>query len=110
MKPPSLRSALSICAFVTAPVFAFSGQGFPMLAMPLSARIWADSLPLTHYLPLMNNAWMAGAPLRFGIGPVALLLLFSIGFGAAAYLRLSRRVRQPDTWGVIDNASLTGSK
>lgn len=97
----SLRSALSICAFVTAPAFAFSGQGFPMLAMPLSARIWADSLPLTHYLPLMNNTWMAGAPLRFGIGPLALLLLFTIGFGAAAYLRLSRRVRQPDTWGKL---------
>jgi ABC-2 type transport system permease protein len=97
----SLRSALSICAFVTAPAFAFSGQGFPMLAMPLSARIWADALPLTHYLPFMNNTWMAGAPLRFGIAPVALLLLFTIGFGAAAYLRLSRRVRQPDTWGKL---------
>jgi ABC-2 type transport system permease protein len=95
----SLRSALSICAFVTAPAFAFSGQGFPMLAMPLSARIWADSLPLTHYLPFMNSTWMAGAPLRFGIGPVALLLLFTLGFGAAAYLRLSSRVKQPATWG-----------
>lgn len=95
----SLRSALSICAFVTAPAFAFSGQGFPMLAMPLSARIWADSLPLTHYLPLLNNTWMAGAPLRFGVAPVAVLLLFTIGFGATAYLRLSRRATQPATWG-----------
>ncbi len=97
----SLRSALSICAFVTAPAFAFSGQGFPLLAMPLGARIWADSLPLTHYLHMMNNTWMAGAPLRFGIGPVALLLLFTLGFGAAAYLRLSWRVKQPDTWGKL---------
>jgi ABC-2 type transport system permease protein len=97
----SLRSALSICAFVTAPAFAFSGQGFPMLAMPLGARIWADALPLTHYLPLMNNTWMAGAPLRFGIAPVALLLLFTVGFGAAAYLRLASRARQPDTWGKL---------
>jgi ABC-2 type transport system permease protein len=97
----SLRSALSICAFVTAPAFAFSGQGFPMLAMPLGARIWADALPLTHYLPLMNNTWLAGAPLRFGVVPMAVLLLFTIGFGGAAYLRLSRRVRQPDTWGKL---------
>ena len=96
----SLRSALSACAFVTAPAFAFAGQGFPMLAMPLGARIWADALPLTHYLPLLNNTWMAGAPLRFGIVPIAVLLLFTVGFGTAAYLRLSRRVRQPDTWGL----------
>ncbi|WP_426176905.1 ABC transporter permease [Massilia sp. TWR1-2-2] len=97
----SLRSALSICAFVTAPAFAFSGQGFPVLAMPLAARIWAEALPLTHYLPLLNNTWMAGAPLRFGIVPVALLLLFTLGFGAAAYLRLASRVRQPASWGKL---------
>jgi ABC-2 type transport system permease protein len=97
----SLRSALSICAFVTAPAFAFSGQGFPVLAMPLAARIWAEALPLTHYLPLLNNTWMAGAPLRFGIVPVALLLLFTFGFGAAAYLRLASRVRQPASWGKL---------
>lgn len=97
----SLRAALSICAFVTAPAFAFSGQGFPMLAMPLGARIWAEALPHTHYLPLLNNTWMAGAPLRFGIGAVAVLLMFTIGFGAAAYLRLSRRVNQPATWGKL---------
>ncbi len=95
----SLRSALSICAFVTAPAFAFSGQGFPMLAMPLGARIWADALPLTHYLPMLNNTWIGGAPLRFGLVPLALLLLFTIGFGAAAYVRLAQRVKQPDTWG-----------
>lgn len=97
----SLRSALSICAFVTAPAFAFSGQGFPMLAMPAGARIWAESLPLTHYLPLLNNTWMAGAPLRFGIVPVAVLLLFTAGLGAAAWLRLASRVKQPATWGKL---------
>ncbi len=97
----SLRSALSICAFVTAPAFAFSGQGFPMLAMPTAARIWAESLPLTHYLQLLNNTWMAGAPLRFGIAPVVVLLLLTLGFGAAAYLRLASRVKQPASWGKL---------
>ena len=30
----TFRNALSIAAFITAPAFAFSGQGFPLLAMP----------------------------------------------------------------------------
>ena len=95
----SLRSALSACAFLTAPAFAFAGQGFPLLAMPLGARIWAESLPLTHYLQLLNNTWMAGAPLRAGLGTLAILLAFALVLGLAAHLRLARRVTQPATWG-----------
>lgn len=95
----SLRAALSASAFITAPAFAFAGQGFPLLAMPVGARIWAESLPLTHYLQMLNNTWMAGAPLRFNIAPLAILLAFTLGLGAAAWLRLARRVHQPDTWG-----------
>ncbi|SHH19392.1 ABC transporter permease [Massilia sp. CF038] len=95
----SLRAALSACAFITAPAFAFTGQGFPILAMPLAARVWAESLPLTHYLPLLNRTWIAGAPLRYGIGDIAVLLAFTVVFGGLAYLFLLRRVKQPDSWG-----------
>lgn len=96
---PSLRVALSACAFITAPAFAFTGQGFPLQSMPLGARIWAESLPLTHFLPLLNRTWMAGAPLRYGLADIGVLLLFSAGFGVLAYLLLARRVQQPDSWG-----------
>lgn len=95
----SLRSALSACAFLTAPAFAFAGQGFPLLAMPIGARVWAELLPLTHYLQLLNNTWMAGAPLRFGLAAIAVLLAFTLVLGGAAYMRLARRVTQPATWG-----------
>lgn len=95
----ALRSALSACAFITAPAFAFSGQGFPMLAMPGAARAWAEALPLTHFLGLVNNTWLGGAPLRFSTGALAALALFVVGFGAAGYLRLRSRVRRPDSWG-----------
>jgi len=95
----SLRSALSACAFVTAPAFAFAGQGFPLLAMPAGARIWAESLPLTHYLKLLNNTWMAGAPLQAGLGTLGVLLAFTVVLGAAAHMRLARRVTQPASWG-----------
>ncbi|QOY95106.1 ABC transporter permease [Massilia sp. UMI-21] len=95
----SLRAALSASAFVTAPAFAFAGQGFPLLAMPLGARIWAESLPLTHYLQMLNNTWMAGAPLRVNLAPLAILLAFTLGLGALGWLRLGQRVQQPATWG-----------
>lgn len=95
----SLRSALSACAFLTAPAFAFAGQGFPLLAMPIGARVWAEALPLTHYLQLLNNTWMAGAPLRSGLVALAVLLAFTLVLGAAAHMRLARRVTQPATWG-----------
>jgi ABC-2 type transport system permease protein len=96
---PSLRVALSACAFITAPAFAFTGQGFPLLAMPLGARIWAESLPLTHFLPLLNRTWMAGAPLRYGLADIAVLFSFTLGFGVLAYLLLARRVARPESWG-----------
>lgn len=95
----SLRSALSACAFITAPAFAFSGQGFPLLAMPAAARVWAEALPLTHFLGLVNNTWLGGAPLRVGLGALVALALFTAGFGIAGYLRLAARVRRPDSWG-----------
>ena len=95
----SLRAALSASAFITAPAFAFAGQGFPLLAMPPVARLWAESLPLTHYLQMLNNTWLAGAPLRYSLAPLAILLAFTLGLGAAAFLRLARRVKQPATWG-----------
>jgi ABC-2 type transport system permease protein len=96
---PSLRVALSACAFLTAPAFAFTGQGFPTMAMPLAARVWAESLPLTHFIPVLNNAWLAGAPLRYSLGQIGVLLLFTLGFGLIGYVRLAKRVQQPDTWG-----------
>lgn len=95
----SLRSALSACAFITAPAFAFSGQGFPMLAMPTAARVWAEALPLTHFLALLNNTWLGGAPWRYGVAELAALLAFTVVFGALAYWRLAARVRQPASWG-----------
>jgi ABC-2 type transport system permease protein len=95
----SLRAALSASAFITAPAFAFAGQGFPLLSMPLSARIWAESLPLTHYLHMLNNTWTGGAPLRYNMTHLAILLAFTLGLGVAAWLRLARRMHQPATWG-----------
>ncbi|HUN91961.1 MAG TPA: ABC transporter permease [Burkholderiaceae bacterium] len=67
----SLRNAISATAILTAPAFAFSGQGFPLWAMPAGARGWAALLPLTHYLDFQSRVWFAGAPTAFAVADLA---------------------------------------
>ena len=95
----SLRNALSAAAFITAPAFAYAGQGFPLLAMPPLARAWAEALPLTHYLQLQSRHWLAGAPWRYGVGEMLILAGFALGCGALGLFLLSRRASSPDAWG-----------
>ena len=95
----SLRMGLSMTGFITAPAFAFAGVGFPTFAMPIGARIWANLVPLTHYLKLQINQLQMNAPfwwaipslLGFTTAVVILLLLSS-----ALTLRV---LKQPERWG-----------
>ncbi|WFR81843.1 ABC transporter permease [Janthinobacterium rivuli] len=95
----SLRLALSGAAFITAPAFAFAGQAFPLMAMPAPARVWAQALPLTHYLQLQTKYWLAGAPWRYGVQEMLILAGFAIGCGAVGVFLLARRANAPAAWG-----------
>lgn len=95
----SLRMGLSLAAFVTAPAFAYSGQAFPLLAMPPLARAWAEALPLTHYLALQSRCWLAGAPLRYVLGELLVLAAMALLFGGLGLWLLRRRALAPAAWG-----------
>jgi ABC-2 type transport system permease protein len=95
----ALRSALSAAAFVTAPAFAFAGQGFPLQSMPTTARWWAEALPLTHYLQLQSRHWLAGAPAAYSATDLLVLLLMAVGMGALGLMLLQRRAHHPQVWG-----------
>ncbi|CDG83789.1 ABC transporter permease [Janthinobacterium agaricidamnosum] len=95
----SLRNALSAAAFITAPAFAYAGQGFPLLAMPPLARTWAEALPLTHYLQLQSRHWLAGAPWTYGVPDLLALAGFALGCGAIGLLLLSKRGGVATAWG-----------
>lgn len=94
-----LRNALSVCAFFTAPAFAFTGQGFPLSSMPPLARAWAEALPLTHYLQLQSRLWLTGAPARHGLDELLVLAAFTLAFSAAAWALLALRAARPEAWG-----------
>ena len=57
-----LRRSVSLGALIFGPAAAFSGVTFPLSAMPLGARMWAEALPLTHALALVRAGITVGAP------------------------------------------------
>ena len=52
----NLRKAVSLGALIFGPAAAFSGVTFPLAAMPVGPRIWAETLP-AH-----ARAWRSSAP------------------------------------------------
>ena len=80
----NLRLALSVAGFYSTTAFAFVGVTFPIMGMPLCAKIWSNLLPLTHYIKLFVDQSMKGAPV-----PVSLPDLCYISFFILAGLTLS---------------------
>lgn len=95
----NFRMALSVGGFYSAPAFAYSGQAFPLIAMPDAAQYWASILPLTHWLQLYNQMWIAGAPLVEAFRPFAIIVLMIIIAIVPAYVLLKRNAFEPANWG-----------
>lgn len=95
----SLRTALSATGFITAPAFAFGGVGFPILAMPWGAQLWAKALPYTHYMRLQMEQLQMGAPLRVSLATPFWMALAAAAMLGLAALALRAAATQPETWG-----------
>ena len=95
----SLRTALSATGFITAPAFAFSGVGFPLLAMPAGARSWADLLPFTHYMRLQMEQLQMGAPWSVSSRTPLYMAILCLLMLLACVPLLQRAWAQPHTWG-----------
>lgn len=95
----SLRTALSGAGLLSAPAFAFSGVGFPLLAMTDSARGWALSMPYTHYARLQLEQWQMGAPVAQSLPVVCGLLLATLVLLAVSSMGLLHGLKRPEKWG-----------
>jgi ABC-2 type transport system permease protein len=93
-----LGKSVGLGSLIFGPAAAFSGVTFPLAAMPVGARIWAETLPLTHAMALLRAGVTVGAP-EAAWGPLlALALTTAIAFGLA-WRRLPALLRNPIYWG-----------
>jgi ABC-2 type transport system permease protein len=95
----NLRFATSVAAFLASPAFAYAGITFPMMGMPAFARFWGSLLPLTHYLQLLVDQSMKGAPAPVSLPSLLALLAFVVVAPLAAWPRLRRVLREDRFWG-----------
>lgn len=51
----NMRMSTSLAGFIAGPAFAFAGQTFPLMAMPVAVRCFALVLPLTHILKVQSS-------------------------------------------------------
>ena len=93
-----LRRAVSLGALIFGPAAAFSGVTFPLAAMPVGARMWALTLPLTHAMALVRAGVIVGAPEAAGGQLLALAATIAVALGLALP-RLPVLLRDPKYWG-----------
>jgi ABC-2 type transport system permease protein len=93
----NLRVSLGLASVILGSAAAFAGVTFPLAAMPLGPRIWAQVLPLMHAMGLARAGISVGAPKTAGGPLLALALTTAITFGLALP-RLPALLRDPVYW------------
>ena len=97
----NFRLSTSLAAVYAAPAFAFTGITFPIVGMPIFAKLWGAILPLTWYLKFLVRYGFHGAPLSMAM-PDMLSLLAFIGVCPLLGLPfLAHRLRTPALWGRV---------
>ncbi len=89
-----LRIGSSLAAFYCAPAFAFAGVTFPVEGMPIAGQAWGSLLPVTHYLQILVQQGMRGAPPAASWHPFLAIAAFAVvpwPFVAWRMMRLARR-------------------
>lgn len=70
------RLSLSLASAYSMMAFTFSGLTFPIMGMPLVAKIFAHLFPFTYWIDLFMGQGLRGEPLLQTILPLLALLLF----------------------------------
>ena len=79
----SMRIATSVAGVVGGPAFAFSGITFPIAAMPFVVQIYANLLPLTHFLKMQNQIMFGAVGRSAAITPIVILLIMVLFWAVA---------------------------
>lgn len=81
-------SALAAVGVITGPAFGFTGITFPRLSMNGFSDIWADLLPVTHYLELRTDNILRGAPFGISMPAFGWLVSLALVYGGVTLLLL----------------------
>lgn len=72
----NLLKGMLNASFYASSAFTFAGLTYPMVAMFLPAKIWAQFLPLTHYLNIFVEQAFRNSPLNITARSFFMLILF----------------------------------
>lgn len=97
----NLRLALSVSGFYASTAFAFGGVTFPLMGMPLFAKLWSSILPLTYYIKIFVDQSMKGAPVVVSLPDLCSLLFFVIAGVGLSCLRIGGVLNDPAYWGRV---------
>jgi len=95
------RFALSMGAFYSSTAFAFVGLTFPIMGMPMTAKMWATILPLNYYLKIFVDQSMRGASISTSLSDFAAIILFVLILPLIAMLRMPKLLTDSKYWGRI---------
>lgn len=94
----NLRLATSVASVLVSPAFAYSGMTFPTTAMDGFAALWAQTLPLGHFLHLQAAQVLMAAPPAAAFDSLGALLLCAL-LPLLTLPRWRRWFTDPQSWG-----------
>ena len=86
--------ALDIAFFYNSPAFVFSGFTFPIFAMPLFDKFYAQFIPYTHFLYGFFKLFQMNTPARYARPEILVLLLFVLVGFVGSLVALSIRTKK----------------
>ncbi len=97
----NLRMANSLGGFYAGPAFAFAGITFPVIGMPLFAKTWSYSLPITHYLRILLEQAIRGVPTWVSVPNMLILFAFFFIPFIVFAPKWERFAKSPEYWGKV---------
>jgi len=91
----NMRMASSTAGVVGGPAFAFSGITFPLVSMPAVVQIYAQLLPLTHFLQLQNHLLFPGVSHGAIVGKLVILWAMTAFWSVLGIPLMAKRFRSP---------------
>lgn len=110
----NMRMGTSVAGVIGSPAFAFAGQTFPLMAMPLAVKLFAMILPLTHLLKV--QAAMLLGPIGKAQAWDSIVVLFAMALfwnllgGRLMFMRWKRAAKREAARNLPQYNTLTGTE